>query len=487
MSASREKKNRQERGSGFVSPRQEKEREEQAASRRTTLIFTVCASLLVAFVVFAWLNNSGVFKRTAKAAVINGKTYSVADVAYHYYNARSSILSSHSDDLDNASSLRAQAYTEGEDFDTWFDYALDQSCRSLAVMQATLKAAKEANYQSDEVKKSVHETMDTLKTNAASSGYALGDYVKAIFGGLVTRGALTKYLSDEVLANAYVNEMSQPSSYTEAQLRAEREGDPSAYDLVEYEALLFYSASFATEATETEKTDGKSADAKQDDGSAAAKAAAQKALTRYRSGRSLKALADELDGSYVSTFTTRGGDSAMLDWLFDDARKAGDTGVLDYDVYGSSMGSVLLVFRNKALADYHTVNVRHILVEDEESAKDILAEYEAGEKTEDAFAALATEHSTDPGSSENGGLYENIYKGQMVKPFETWCFEEGRQVGDTGIVQTDYGYHVMYFVSRNEYAYWQQMAASKLAAAWKETLQEVPAVEQLDGMKYIDP
>lgn len=33
----------------------------------------------------------------------------------------------------------------------------------------------------------------------------------------------------------------------------------------------------------------------------------------------------------------------------------------------------------------------------------------------------------------------------MVEDFENWCFDASRQVGDTGIVESTYGYHVMYF------------------------------------------
>ena len=117
--------------------------------------------------------------------------------------------------------------------------------------------------------------------------------------------------------------------------------------------------------------------------------------------------------------------------------------------------------------DSKYVDVRHILVQvqggtadengtvtytEEEwaaceaAAQAILDEWLAGEKTEDSFAALANEKSEDPGSNTAGGLYENVYVGQMVEPFETWCFDESRQYGDYGLVQTSYGYHVMFFV-----------------------------------------
>ena len=106
------------------------------------------------------------------------------------------------------------------------------------------------------------------------------------------------------------------------------------------------------------------------------------------------------------------------------------------------------------------MDVRHILIQVEgadaatdeawetcrQEAQAVLDQWLAGEKTEDSFAALANTASQDPGSNTNGGLYENVYKGQMVAPFEEWCFDESRQYGDYGLVQTSYGYHVMFYV-----------------------------------------
>ena len=39
--------------------------------------------------------------------------------------------------------------------------------------------------------------------------------------------------------------------------------------------------------------------------------------------------------------------------------------------------------------------------------------------------------------------------GQMVEPFEEWCFKD-HQIGDMDVVETIYGYHVMYFVGKKE-------------------------------------
>lgn len=38
--------------------------------------------------------------------------------------------------------------------------------------------------------------------------------------------------------------------------------------------------------------------------------------------------------------------------------------------------------------------------------------------------------------------------GQMVPEFENWCYDPARKIGDKAIVQTDYGFHVMYYVGK---------------------------------------
>lgn len=129
------------------------------------------------------------------------------------------------------------------------------------------------------------------------------------------------------------------------------------------------------------------------------------------------------------------------------------------------------------------INVRHILVIPEgdqgengyteeqmaaarAKAQEILDQWLAGEATEESFAALAGEHTQDPGSKSTGGLYEDVTPGQMVVPFNDWCFNPERQVGDTGLVQTTYGIHVMYFSGvSDETPYWYATAKNQLLSA----------------------
>lgn len=362
MSASREKKARQELGADYVSPKEQKAREEAKSTRRSTAIFAVCAVLFLAFVIGMAVYNSGVLQRKAAAASVNGETVSAEDVSYYYYNTRASLLNSLSNLLDSQTSLREQTYLDGEQ--TWFDYTASQALETYSSVQQMVKAAKADGYDGgEELENEVKENLESLNTAASSNGYTTKQYLKAVFGSLMTPAAFERNLRASALASSYSDYLSDVSRFTEDELNAAREADPAYYD---------------------------------------------------------------------------------------------------------------------------AVAVRHILVEDEETANSLLQQWQDGEATEDSFAALANENSTDPGSNTNGGLYENVTKGQMVAEFEDWCFDDARQSGDTGVVQTSYGYHVMYFVSRGLYSDWQTRAASKLAGDKIDAITGEADIQLLDGMKYID-
>lgn len=80
-------------------------------------------------------------------------------------------------------------------------------------------------------------------------------------------------------------------------------------------------------------------------------------------------------------------------------------------------------------------------------AQKLLDEYLAGDKTEEAFAILANLNSDDTGSNTNGGLYDGLtQKDNFVEPFKNWYLDETRKSGDTGLIKTEWGYHVMYYV-----------------------------------------
>jgi foldase protein PrsA len=92
------------------------------------------------------------------------------------------------------------------------------------------------------------------------------------------------------------------------------------------------------------------------------------------------------------------------------------------------------------------VEASHILVEDLETAEEILAQLNQGED----FAELAQEYSIDPGSGAAGGSLGTFQRGRMVPEFENAAFS--LEVGEISApVQSDFGYHIIKVTDRTPF------------------------------------
>ena len=95
-----------------------------------------------------------------------------------------------------------------------------------------------------------------------------------------------------------------------------------------------------------------------------------------------------------------------------------------------------------------TVKVRHILiatqqqgqfVREDSTAKKLVDSVQLAIKNGTPFDTMVVKYSDDQGSKTNGGVYDNVYSGQMVPTFNDFIFNH--KVGESGIVKTDFGYH----------------------------------------------
>ena len=100
-----------------------------------------------------------------------------------------------------------------------------------------------------------------------------------------------------------------------------------------------------------------------------------------------------------------------------------------------------------------SMHARHILVEKEKEAQDIIATLKAlkGEELKTKFIDLAKTKSTGP-SGPKGGDLGTFAKGQMVPEFSkaAWALENGQIT--MAPVKTQFGYHVIYLETKSEAA-----------------------------------
>lgn len=107
------------------------------------------------------------------------------------------------------------------------------------------------------------------------------------------------------------------------------------------------------------------------------------------------------------------------------------------------------------------ITAKHILVEDEGTAKKIISSLNKGGN----FDALMKEYNTDPGATAEGYTFT---RGEMVAPFETAAFELKENTYTKTAVKTDYGYHIIYRCTFNEDALKEAVDSYKASLAMQE-------------------
>lgn len=453
----------------------------------------VIAAVAVVFAIGWFLNFMGVPQRMTTVMTVGDTKINQAQYTYYYQQIYSNYASqaqqyaqygiSGIPGMMDYSTVPSEQKYNGEDAEgkgddyMWSDYLRDKTNEFLQQYITLGKEAKAANITlSEDEQKEIDETIKSIREEAAKNDYSLNAYLRLYYGRGVNEKILREAMELETLSSKLIEQKSDElaRNYTDEQLEAKYQKDQNTYNVLT--ARMFQ---FTTETPDYPK-DATDAQKKELDEKAKkeTKAKADAMLGKVTGEESFKeqALAnaskDQKD-DYKKDEATLMKNTAVTQFsqISDDAVKwATSAKKGDKKVFETDAGCYVVYIVEAAHRDAsETVDVRHILfkvdseAEDQAKAKadakkkaeDALAEWQKGDKTEESFAALATEKTEDTGSQSTGGLYERVYKGQMVKAFENWCFDAARKAGDTGIVESDYGYHVMYFIQKNDEPLWK--------------------------------
>ena len=525
MSASREKNKRKEQAA--VPETANNAKKGMSKGLQTTLI-AVCTVLVVCIVVFFYMLTSGFFASHTTAATVSGHNLSPAMVNYFYKNAYSTMQEQYGDFmsyiLDTNSPLDEQTY-DADTGETWADFFTQQGLTTAAEVYAIADEAKANGYTlSEEEQAAIESQLTSLDLYAAYSNMNRNSYIAAVYGTGCSEKSFREYLEVTTLASSYAQSINSGFTYTDAEIAAEYEANPNSYDAVTYRQFLVSDSLFQTSTDSSDESTADSSDESTADSSDTTEELSEEELTALKEEMASTMAADTAhdEQAFINAAYENAQDSAkesyadesytlkedqlysslssdVADWLFDASRTEGDTTYIanDSGVY------YVLYYISRSTNDYLLPNVRHILIsvsdtsdetameEARAKADEILAEFNAGDKTAESFGELAKENTGDS-NGDKGGLYENIMPGQMVTEFNDWCFDASRQSGDTGIVygeSSNYkGYHVIYFVG-DDVPYWQVQAENALrntdTETWLDGLLDSAEVVQENGMKHV--
>ncbi len=515
MSASNERKKQP----AMSDPKTAMEAQRQKAEKRSNLLYGFIGIVFLLVLAASILWRSNFIGRNATAVTIDGEKYTASDMTFFYNNAYNTFLSNFSYyvsmlGLDTTTSPASQTISDTaasmlgvEAGTSWRDYFLDAAVDQAATVQQALKQAEDEGYTyPDSVQVQFDQRMEELETAAAEANMSAEEYLQENLGGVMTLDTYRTQMMRMLQYSNYITTYEDSLTYTDEQIQAAYEEDPVSYEEVSYQYLMVPGTAEST--TDEDGNTVEPTDEENEAAHAAAQEKAQELLEQFKAGADLETLADaDEDLSYYESDGASYYGTDMDAWLFDDARKSGDV-----DIVEANDNFYIMEFYDRFLDETSTIDVRHILISPEEGtlsegdegyeeeqeqlmsdavaeAEALLEEWKAGEATEDSFAELANLHSTDGGSSTNGGLYTNVAPGDMVEAFNDWCFDPSRKSGDTGVVETDYGAHVMYFVGTN-LPVWKSKIVEELRSedfdAWFEEMAGDPTFEtHAFGMKFV--
>jgi len=494
MSASREKKMRQNTVEPVVSAEEQKKGMSAGAKRAIAI---VAAVVILVLVVFFYMINSGFFAEHTVAADVKGHELTPAMVNYFYVGSYNEMANNVGEELmsymlDPSVPLDEQECSI-EGYDTWADYFLYTGLQSASNYYSIYDEAMANNYVLDDVyAEYIESTVGTLDVYAMYNGMSDADaWLAYQYGPGCNVENYTEYLTVIYTVQGYSASVGESFTYEQADLDDYYAKNPQTFDRVNFRVFPI-SADETRTAAECEELGKAMAEASKNNEEAYLE------HTVLNGGDDAELYKENDDITLREGLVYNSCAAEYRDWLFEEGRQNGDTTYIPFSS-DSDEGCYVLYFLENVDLTYVLPSVRHILVRVSDTAnaelmaaakteaEDILNTYLAGEQTEEAFAELAKKHSAD--NAEAGGLYENVAPGEMVAAFDSWCFDEARQVGDTGVVETEYGYHVMYFCGEGTETYLNHLIEHAMSDAdyekWYATATGVPMYEtKAFGMRF---
>ena len=444
-----------------LNPRERARLEEEKKNRRTRNKFILIGILIVLMIVLVVFVNSRLFYNVTTALTVGDTSYSVARMNYEYQKAYMNFNQTYgqyfSSLIDTSRSLKDQSCPFDANGGTWDDYFKQSAETNLTQLSAVYaKAVAEGYTLTEDEAAEIDTAVENYRAYGKSLGYAtLNKFLSAYFGTGNSEKTVRANMAEELIASRYADDIYASFTYTDEELDAYYAENADSYDYVNVLYTLISAA-----ANDEEGIDADTAKAAAEDKAKVILAGAGSSEEDFRAAVLKETETEATETSYtVTSFLSRYEGSVERDDIAEGKvfSHSTDSGVYVVYVLGTESN------------DYPTVNVRHILVKavdadgdgtysdaEKQTAYDAVKaienEWLAGGGTEEGFAALANEKSEDAGSNTNGGLYENIYKGQMVTEFNDFCFGE-RKTGDYAIVYGESsayaGYHLVYFSGEN--------------------------------------
>lgn len=510
MSASNKKKLRKEQFAEQMTERQKQAKSEAKKTKIATVSFIIVLALIVAVfignLVMNVINNSGIIEKSTIAATVGSHKLNSVMMNYFYIDAIESeynYANQMAEYYKNAGlsadiktllgydpSLPLSQQTNTQANKTWAAYYWDAALNNAKTIYAMYdKAVQDKYVLSQDYLSSIDQDVSMMQMYAGMYGTDVNGWISSIYGKGANEKNYREYQVIKATASAYYQDHQANKTFTADERKALLDKNPNDYTAYSYNHYTVNYKSFLPKleegATATEEQINTArAEAKKAAETLAAATSIEELNTAisalsYNEGKTV-ASSVSTDVMHTSTTLT----DEQREWISAD-RKQGDAKAFEVKTStknedGTTTETIdsykVLMYVSTNDFSQPLANVRHLLVAFEHNhtegdnhqtdangntvytdAEKAAAKAKAEElmngwdKTEASFIELIKTNTDDTASAETGGLYEDIdLKANYETAFLNWAVDPARKANDYGIVETSYGYHIMFYVGNSE-------------------------------------
>ncbi len=475
--------------------RKEQEEKRKKEQKLTTIIGIVALAAVIALIASFPIRTFVAVNRTF--VKIGGDNINRVEFDYNYYVALNNYYNQYGTYLaymgiDLTGDLSQQMYS---DTMTWEDFFQQQAVESIKTNKALQREADAAGFTYD-TSAEYEEYLDGIREQASEAGSNVNTFLKTVYGNYATTSRLAPYVKEGIYLNAFYAQKLDELEPTDEEIEAHYTEDPASYDSVDYRVTQV-DAQLPTEPTELADPVEEDADASEDaeaadgteDGeeeayqpSEAEIEAAMEIAGAEAAGLESDVMTDgELTENAVSTSINYN----YRDWLYDEARKEGDTTVVRDD---TNHRFFVVGFVKRYRDETPTVNARLIAL-NQTPAETVLNEWNSGDATEESFIELYKKYNeVDYGLID--GLYEGYVEGDLNQELSDWLYADERVQGNvTSIAPESGNQFVVYYLGKSNPSWYYQIKNSLLQTAISEYLtgitENVEVVDDKGNLNYI--
>lgn len=454
-------------------------RDKKIAAAVGIVLLAAFVCLIASFPIRNWMTVHGTY------IVAAGENVSKVEFDYNYNLTLNNYLNSEEAyymayfGVDLTGDLSQQMFS---DTLTWKDYIEQLAVDNLLRNKALAREMKAAGFNYD-VAADYKEYEENMRQAASSAGVSLDAYVKELFGPYATMSRIESFVKEGLAAAAYYDSVAESREPGDGEIQAYYEENKDSYDSVDYR-LITVDAELPTEPTEladpVEEEDGEETEGDEETpyepSEAEIEAAMAIAKTEAESQLNNLAADGELHENQQRVSVT----SLLRDWLFDGTRKSGDTTVIEDSTYHRYYA---VEFVDRYLDQTPSADLR-IIMADSGNGQAALDAWQAGDATEESFAALVEQYTSSGYSYPEGGLYEGMTSSGMPEEMADWASDSGRKTGDTTVIVsedagTDY---VVYYVGAGDPSWKLSISSILLSETMTEYMDQIT-----EGIEVEDP